>query len=175
VTKPLDELYLEWLYPQVASARLKNPARTHWKLIRKLYTTEFVWFVPNDDNRVEDGRDLRYEFIDACGIQDVDPAWLNLGCSMLEMFIGLSRRLSFQGEGEPRDWFWHMMTNLDLYVHNDKGVFPDDRVTDILNAIVWRTYEPDGRGGVFPLRHAEHDQRDVELWYQLCAYLVERS
>lgn len=60
---PLDEQYLKWLYRQVASSKYRNPARTYWSLLRQLYTTEFVWTVPNDDNRVEDGRDLRYEFL----------------------------------------------------------------------------------------------------------------
>ena len=180
MTSPLDDQYLEWLYRQVASIRLKNPTRTYWSLIRQLYAKEFVWLVPNDDNRVEDGRDLRYEFMDHIrGLEtdQVDPEWLGLGCSVLEMLMGLSRRLAFEDGGEARDWFWALLENLDLHDCTDY-VYRSLDVVDIeesLDDLIWRTYEDNGRGGLFPLRHPEEDQRDVELWYQMSAYLLERD
>lgn len=143
--------------------------------MRQLYTKEFVWFIPNDDNRVEDGRELRHEFLDEQEFDDVDPDWMGLGCSMLEMFIGLSRRLAFQTESEPRVWFWHLMDTLDLRICNDKSNYAQKRVDDILSVVIWRNYEPDGRGGLFPLRTPAQDQRRVEIWYQLAAYLLERT
>lgn len=175
MSEPLDELYLKWLYSQVGSVKFKNPSRTYWSLVRKLFTTEFLWFIPNDDNRLEDGRDLRSEFLADQGIEEVDPDWMLLGCSMLEMLIGLSRRLAFECEGEPRDWFWHMIDNLGLYSYNDRKPFPEELVEETLNRVIFRTYQPDGTGGLFPLRHATQDQRKVELWYQLSAYILERG
>lgn len=172
MTKPLDELYLEWLYSQVASLRSRTPHRKYWGLLRQLYTTEFVWFVPNDDNRVEDGRDLRDEFLIDEGIADVDLEWMDLGCSMLEMMLGLARRLSFEAEGEPRVWFWRLIENLGLSGDNDVH-HNEKKVKAALKKVIYRTYDADGRGGLFPLKHAEQDQRDVEIWYQLCAYLLE--
>ncbi len=174
MSEPLDELYLTWLYRQVGSVKSKTPSRTHWTLMRQLYTKEFVWFIPNDDNRVEDGRDLRYEFIESEGNGDVDPDWMALGCSMLEMLIGLSRRLSFEAEGEPRVWFWHMVETLGVSC-NDKEY--DNKhyreIDEILDKVIWRTYDRHGRGGLFPLRRTMKDQRKVEIWYQLSAYLLE--
>lgn len=177
MSEPLDELYFQWLYRQVASVRLKNPARTYWSLAKKLHTKEFLWLIPNDDNRVEDGRDLRYEFLHENGL-DRDPDWLGLGCSMLEMLIALSRRLSFEGDGEPNEWFWAMLENLGIRNHSD-GYYYDhrgeeDTVDDILDAVIWRTYEPNGIGGLFPLENPKQDQRDVEIRYQMAAYLIER-
>lgn len=179
MSQPLDELYLTWLYHQVGSIKLRNPARTFWSLFRQLHITEFVWIVPNDDNRVEDGRDLRQEFIQQERIDDVDRDWMELGCSMLELLIGLSRVLAFEAEGEPRDWFWTLIENLGLEEMNDRTYrsAPDvaERIIcETANRVIWRTYSPDGRGGLFPLDHPEHDQRDVEIWYQLNAYLLER-
>ncbi len=174
MSKPLDELYLSWLYSQVGSVKLKAPSKTYWTLIRQLYTKEFVWLIPNDDNRVEDGRDLRYEFIDSEGIGDVDPDWMTIGCSMLEMLIGLSRRLSFEVEGEPRTWFWHMIETLEIFcTDNDYDKKHYRKVDETLNQVIWRTYSPDGSGGLFPLTDTTQDQREVELWYQLSAYLLE--
>ena len=173
--EPLEELYFKWLYSQVASLRLKNPARTHWSLALDLHKKEFLWSVPNDDNRLEDGRDLRHEFVELHEIENPDPAWLDLGCSMLEMLIALSRRISFDAEGDPRDWFWHMLENVDIAKYNDK-VYNDNAQRDIdqaLEIIIYRRYAASGRGGLFPLRNPVRDQREVELWYQASAYLIE--
>lgn len=173
MNQPLDELYLNWLYECVADPTLASPSKTYWNLLHHLYTKEYLWLVPNDDNRVEDGRFLRDEFCDDLGLHDMDPHWMDLGCSMLEMLIALSRRLSFQAEGEPRDWFWHLIDNLDIRI-SDRRRFPESRVEEVLDAVIWRTYNPDGSGGLFPLRHPDRDQRDTEVWSQLNAYLLER-
>lgn len=172
--EPLDELYFKWLYSQVGSVRTSR-SRTYWKLLRQLYTKEFVWIIPNDDNRAEDGRDLRYEFIEDQQLDDVDSNWLGLGCSMLEMLIGLSRRLAFEAEGRPRDWFWHLIKTLGLDDYTDNTDFPYDKVDDVLNRVIWRTYSRNGNGGLFPLHKTTKDQRDVEIWYQLSAYLLEHE
>lgn len=177
--EPLDEQYLKWLYHQVASIRLRNSTRTYWSLLRHLFTKEYVWLVPNDDNRVEDGRDLREEFVKECEVIP-DSAWLGIGCSMLEMLIGLSRRLAFEAEGESRDWFWLLLENLDLkqfsdYVYSDRNPAVREYVDSVLERVIWRTYDGDGSGGLFPLMYPDTDQRHVELWYQLSAYLLERG
>lgn len=175
--EPLDESYFKWLYRQVASVRLKNPARTYWTLTRHLFRKEYVWLVPNDDNRVEDGRDLRYEFLEE-NLIDPDPEWLGIGCSMFEMLIGLSRRLAFESEGESREWFWQLLENLKLREYSDLN-YSDrnkrefNKVDDIIDQVIWRTYNPDGVGGLFPLFDPCDDQRDVELWYQMSGYLLE--
>lgn len=175
MNEPLDELYLTWLYSQTGSVKLKSKSRTYWSLLRRLYCKVFVWIIPNDDNRVEDGKDLRYEFVADLGLRNVDQDWMELPCSMLEMLVALSRRLAFEAEGEPRDWFWQMLTNLEINQYNDRTHIPDDELDDRLNIVIWRTYEPDGIGGLFPLKWPERDQRDIELWYQLSAYILERD
>jgi hypothetical protein len=123
---------------------------------------------------MEDGRDLRFEFLVDQGIDDPGPTWMGLGCSMLEMLLGLARRLSFEAdEGEAYDWFWQLLDNLDI------AHYFDDRYTnqiyaeveEVLDRVIWRQYGPDGHGGLFPLSEAREDQRKVEIWYQLAAYL----
>lgn len=169
----LDDAYLAWLYLQVGarSVRESDPSRTHWRLLRQMHETDFVWLVPNDDNRAADGLELRYEFMDEKAILP-DRAWLERPCSFLEMLIGLARRLAFEGEGQPHVWFWHLIDNLDLTRCNDDRRWSPRRVDEIINSVIWRTYAPSGRGGLFPLRYSHEDQRDVELWYQMNAYLV---
>jgi hypothetical protein len=170
----LDDSYLTWLYSQIGSVKLRNRSKSHWSLARQLFKKEFVWFIPNDDNRVEDGRDLRFEFLEANGLT-ADEEWLSMGCSMLELLIGMARRLTFEMEGEPRVWFWHMIEMLDLFQYNDRvyDAQAEDKIDEALNRVIFRTYEADGRGGLFPLRRPPTDQREVELWYQASAYLLE--
>lgn len=175
MNEPLDERYFSWLYSQVASVKTRGLHRTYWSLLRQLHSKEFVWFIPNDDNRVEDGRDLRYEFLEDNDIGDVDPWWLGLGCSMFELLIGLARRLSFEAEGEPRVWFWHLIEQMDLEQYNDKAydTRSEQVIDEACDTVIWRTYKRNGEGGLFPLRRPREDQREVELWYQLNAYLLE--
>lgn len=172
--EPLDELYFVWLYRQVASPDITEPSLTYWKLLKELFTKEFVWLIPNDDNRLEDGKELRAEFLREESIHDVDRGWIELGCSVLELMIGLSRRLAFEAEGEPHYWFWHMIDNLGIG-YSDSERFPKTTIRNKIDKLIFRTYGKDGRGGLFPLNHPSKDQRKVELWYQLSAYVLEQS
>lgn len=176
--EPLDELYLKWLYSRVASVRHRNPARTYWSLIRHLYTKEFVWSVPNDDNRVEDGRNLRKDFSNQLEIIP-DREWMSLNCSMLEMLVALAGRLDFEEEIGVASWFWELMDNVDLHqcsdaVYNAENPGIGEHVDLVLDHIIERKYLPDGRGGLFPLANPPEDQRYTEIWYQMSHYLVER-
>lgn len=174
--EPLDAQYFYWLYSLVGSETNKNPAKTYWSLTEQLYRKEFTWFVPNDDNRVEDGKDLRAEF---CENQDVfaPREWFEEGCSMLEMLIALSRRAAFEASGEPFEWFWIIVNNLNLRMYTDDvyGGNISEIVDGILDTVINRTYSPDGSGGLFPLLQPSSDQRKIEIWYQMSMYLLERS
>jgi hypothetical protein len=176
MNEPLDELYFKWLYAKVADVKEPRETHTWWNLLRQLYTKEFVWIVPNDDNRVEDGRDLRWEFYTEQNIPDSHPNWSELGCSMLEMLIGLARRMAFEIDGFPEEWFWHLLRVLDIAKYNDdmfKRRPCADHIDKVLDRVIWRTYNHDGKGGLFPLRNPSEDQTKVEIWYQLSAYVLE--
>lgn len=171
MTRQLDELYFDWLYALVCSDTKKS-AKTHYKMLEQLFFKEFVWTIVNDVNRAEDGKELRSEFLAEQRLLGTD-GFKHLGCSMFELLVALSRRLSFVTDGEPRYWFWVMIKNAGLYGYNDGMVLNVDRVDEILDRIIWRTYSPDGRGGLFPLGNNDgEDQRDIELWYQMSAYLL---
>ena len=171
----LDDRYFEWLYGHIAAIRNRNPARSYWHLARLLYTTAFLWNVHNDDNRAEDGKELRYEFAEERNIDIQDPAWMDMDCSMLEMLIALSRRAAFESPGEPGDWFWKFVQNMELDKYTDAvwNLGIEREVEDRLERVIFRKYGADGMGGIFPLRYPRGDQRMIELWYQLSAYLLE--
>lgn len=171
-----DDRYFEWLYGLIGSVRNRNPARSYWELAKVLYSTEYIWLVSNDDNRVEDGKELRLEFIDERGSDGVDPQWMNLGCSTLEMLIALSRRAAFESRTEPVEWFGIFLRNLELVELTDAHWQPgrtSAMVDSKLETLIFRNYSPTGDGGLFPLTSPGTDQRKVELWYQLASYLQE--
>lgn len=172
----LDELYLIWLGGQVARSKTKAKTRTHWSLFRQLHRTIFVAIVPHDENRISDAGDLRYEFLAEHEDEQGDPDWMRLPCSMLELFIILSRQLAFEMDDSPTPWFWHLIETLELEQYNDTAYddTAEEAIAKTLDRVIWRNYRPNGQGGLFPLRNSNRDQRKVELWYQLNAYLLEQ-
>lgn len=174
MTRVLDEQYLIWLYSQVGNVKERNTSLTYWNLLRQMHSIEFIWLVPNDDNRVGDGRDLRYEWVTEFHIgARATREWLDRGCSFLEMLIALCRRIAFEADGQVDTWFWHLVDNLGLSGCTDRSNYNVYEVDDRIQTVIFRTYQRNGRGGLFPMRHARKDQRDVELWYQMNAYLLE--
>jgi hypothetical protein len=158
--------YLDWLAPQI-----KIPERpgSYSDLIRLLGTKEFVWLIPHDDNRIGDGLDVRRDFYAETGVEgDLGP------CSVLEILVALSRRLSFIADGPESGWAWQLLCNLELDKYKDP-IGPRQAVTveTILETLIWRTYSEDGQGGFFPLAWPDEDQRYVELWYQMEFYVSE--
>lgn len=175
--EPLEELYFQWLYRQVAPAHQRNPAQTNWSLLLRMHNTEFRYFVPNDDNRAVDGQYLRYEFLDSLppARQLADEDWMQVGCSMLEMMVALSRKLSFYAGGASRRWFWHLVDNIGLGECNDARPCSNGQIDHALQRVIERTYDRDGTGGLFPARGSKLDQRKVEIWDQMNHYLIERG
>lgn len=172
--EPIEETYFNWLYSKVASVDVPTPSLTFWTLFRDLHSKEFVWLISGDDNRAEDGLDIRQEFLHQ-SMLDQDPGWGDIGCSLLEMLIGFTRRAEFETDVRARDWFWIFLTNLNLAHLNDATLVISDRADPILERLIWRQYRRDGHGGLFPLSKTRHDQRKVEIWYQFCEYLVDQE
>mgnify|MGYP000851237999 FL=1 len=169
-----DQQYFAWLYSKIDN--FKVPNITYFKLAQQLYEKEFVWFIPNDDNRNAEGMELRRVFLKETGSAFPSRQWMEMSSSMLELLIGISYRLSFIDDRPPHIWFWELIDNIDLTYAKD-DIYDRDVEVDVdetLDRIIWRLYDPDGSGGLFPLHHAFEDQRNIELWYQMSAYLNEK-
>lgn len=174
LNEPLENLYFNWLVVKVVHPEVPTPSLTYDNLLKTLHRTEFVWLLSGDDNRAEDGVDLRREFIIEADIPD-DPVWRELPCSLLEMLIAFSRRAEFLTSEPASDWFWRIMQNMDLDQYNDASGVTQDEIADILYRLVWRQYNFNGAGGMFPMDHPKHDQTKVEIWYQFCEYLIDQD
>ncbi len=172
----LDEAYFGWLYRNVGPSKNRNPARSYWLLAEQLHNTEFRWKIANDDNRAEDGIELRELFLQEKPQFTPTTAWLNARCSVLEMIIALARRTAFEADGDADEWTGILLHNLGFHRYTD-AVWDDravEDVDDVLRRLIARRYGQDGTGGLFPLRYPADDQRRVELWYQMSTYLLER-
>ena len=101
-SEPIEEVYFNWLYSKVAYMPNPTPSLTFYTLFRDLHSTEFVWLISGDDNRAQDGLDLRREFFRESLIHQ-DPAWNDIGCSVLEMLIAFSRKAEFETDLDARD------------------------------------------------------------------------
>lgn len=170
--EPIESLYFNWLVAKVSDPHARTPSQTHWKLLRELHSNEFVWTIARDDNRAEDGVNLRREFLVQTGLEP-DDEWFNVGCSVFEMIYALCRHAAYQDGRRPYDWFWEIMENLGLAELNDASSIRPDDVAAVTQRLVFRQYERNGAGGMFPINNPRFDQRRVEIWYQLEGYLEE--
>ena len=173
-----NDPYYDWLCILIGVDR-RNPRRNYGKLTQMLHSIDFKPKFPADENRGMDGMQLRVEFMQLHG--PYGSATNRGKCTMLEFLIALARRMSFLMNGNPNRhhteyYFWVLIQNLRL----DK--LTDDRwdylngeffVEDAVMRLQERSIERNGEGGLFPLRHFSEDQRNVEIWYQMHAWLGE--
>ena len=173
MTDELKNLYFNWLYQLVDS---KYKRKSYRRLLMYLHDTQFVYTIPMDENRAEDGTDLRYRFgfEFSYNIADVD----NKPCSILEMMVALSIRceehiMSDLDVGDRTgQWFWNMITNLGLDSMDDMN-YNKSVIQKSINIFLNHQYQPDGHGGLFTVKHSRRDMRDTDIWYQMCWYLDE--
>lgn len=178
--KSIKVAYFDWLCDRVQMEK-----HEHWILAETLHRKEFYWTVPNDDNRAQDGIQLREDF--AADTQTVTYEELIRPCSMLEMMIALAERFddlmpdpknAREEQARPAKWFWEMTKNAGLYKFTDTYYINRDHrieLDNILNRILAREYDANGVGGLFPLKNAEKNQKKVEIWYQMNAYIMEKT
>ncbi len=178
----MNEEYFQWLYSFVGK---DTPQFGHyWRLLRIFYSREFYYVVKNDDNRATDGVSLRQKFANEYGYSlDRMDECINGPCRFLEMLVGLSIRINDELMWDPDKgdrtafWFWTIVQNMgfDLKYISDEYFDGSSMIEThgILNRVMNRQYDRVGNGGLFPLRGSRKDQRKVEIWYQMNAWLAE--
>lgn len=176
----VNQDYFHWLCEMVG---IEGEEKSYWLLAKDLHRMPFYSLVPHDENRALDGMSLRDEYLEEVNC----PKYLRIDlgeCTMLEMLIALSRRIDYEMSDskvvsdDTRKWFWEMLDNLGLTAYSDDryvDIGGLDDVDEVLERLVERDYSRDGRGGLFPLRRPVEDQRNVEIWYQMSSYLLEKD
>lgn len=165
--------YFEWMYDLMCEGRFAKTI-TYRRLFTFLHDTEFVYFVPYDENRAQDGISLRYRYCMLHNCEEYEYCLIG-PCSVLEMMVALaiqSEHIMCDPDKGDRtaQWFWGMMTSLGLSSMNDTN-FNEWIVNDAVTRFLNREYDRDGRGGLFTIRRWNRDARTAEIWHQLMAYL----
>lgn len=165
--------YFEWMYDLVCDGRFADSI-TYRRLFELLHNTEFVYFIPHDENRAEDGISLRYHYCVSHECEDLEW-YLDGPCSILEMMIALAIReehiMSDPDKGDrTAQWFWSMISSLGLSGMTDYN-FDEEFVNDSVAKFLNREYKPNGKGSLFTVKKWKRDARTAEIWHQLLAYL----
>lgn len=175
----IDRLYFGWLM-----TRFTAPTPGLERVCGMLHTNVFQRRIGNDVNRAADGEAIRRQFLDDYAEADIDPsvtnAFMRGPCSWFEMLMALAEALDYTYDGGIQENFVELVQNLGLeVVYSRVAVRYDDIDQDLVDAACIRVdfnqFDPDGRGGLFPLvKHDHPDQRGVEIWDQHAAYFRER-
>lgn len=170
----VNDEYFEYLCELIDIKRFAKQV-SYRKLLMRLHDIEFTWFIPHDDNRADDGIQLRRRY----GLDQNDVSlsrYLTGPCSVFEMMVALAIRCeeTIMDDAAMGDrtgqWFWGMVHNLGLTPMTDSK-FDRDFVDSVIARFLDREYEPNGKGGLFTVRHCAQDLRTVEIWCQLSWYL----
>lgn len=158
--------YFDWLCSKVDYICDDKDALKTRVLLSRLYDREYYWTIGMDENRSIDGKNLR----DIFGLEETyEP------CRVLEMLIALAMRIDrdicpSENSNNVAVWFWEMLRNLGLSIDMKLN-----NVDYILDEWLDRRYDYYGNGGIFPLKRAKKDQRNVDIWYQMQAYVQEKE
>ena len=174
----LTRAYFKWMYDQVVAYDNPQGMNSYWTVCAKMMDLTFLDLVEHDSNRIAEAANLRTEFLDTC----VHPLphdvadFLFPDATIFEVLVMLARRANLMIEMDVQKWFQLFLRNLGLDRYSDwycNGHLTGN-IGRILNRFNSRTYDANGhKGGLFPLAHPTRDQREVELWYQMGAYMTE--
>ena len=171
----IKNAYFEWLYDLMCADRFAKDI-SYRKLFQHLHSKEFIFSLPRDEDRADDGISLRYHFsVDYVNDWDRDE-FMEGPCSVLEMMVALAIRCEDDIMDDPAigdrsgQWFWIMVSNLGLGSMID-NLYDEALADEIIDRFLYREYEPNGRGGLFIIENCEEDLRNVEIQYQLYWYL----
>lgn len=169
----IDNDYFAWICDLMCSRFPKGVSFN--KLLYYLHNTEFIYVLPIDENRADNGINLRYRFsISYTRVEDADSC-IHAPCSVLEMMVALAFKMEetmddpLMGD-RTAQWFWNMVVSLGLGSMNDDR-FDGKYVEETIERFLYRRYDSDGKGGLFTIRGCPDDLRDIDIWTQMCMYL----
>jgi hypothetical protein len=173
-------VYFDWLYDIIFRIRDEESEASFIHVCEYLHRVQFNDRIPNDDNRSAYGINLREEFALAANIGlEAYSELYSIGpkASLFEMLVGLARQANFIVDVGLETWFREFLANLKLTVFNDARFRPVDalKMERIIRKFNERAYKANGEGGIFPLKNPEGDQRQIEVWYQMSAYILEQG
>lgn len=169
-------LYFDWLCRFINRGVGSRDTSHYSNLLFYLFDIPFTYTIDMDENRAEDGIQLRYQFASEYDISDVDLYLNDRCCSIFEMMIALSIRMEDSIMEDPdigsrvAYWFWGMIKSLGL-INCDDYSFDYAYVKTVINRFLNHDYLANGRGGLFTVENSKKDMRTIEIWYQMYEYV----
>lgn len=175
----VQEAYFIWLYDRVFDVWDAASADSFTAVCSLMHQIAFTPLVEHDENRIAEAAGLRNDFHKQAG--SMGPGELSdlmmPDASVFEVLVALAGRADFMVPLTQKVWFHIFIENLGLDKYSDqfcrsRSTWPIERIINTFNN---RAYRSNGKGGIFPLRRPREDQRRVELWYQMGAYMTENA
>lgn len=173
----MEELWDDYLQYLIWRGRLERMTK-YGRLFDILHHIDFICVVERDENREADGVELRDDYnipddFDDCLVDD----FLERPCSVLEMMIALAIKVDDEfigdpAEEHPEEFFMEMIKNLGLDKFRGNR-YKESDVIRIIDRWLNREFDRDGTGSPFPVKESKRDQRELEIWDQMNAYLRE--
>ena len=142
----LKNSYFRWIYKIFCGEKAASGV-SYIRLFKLLFNIDFVVLMESDDNRYDDGLQLRNRFIDLESSYRID-FMSNTPCSILEMMAALAIRCEETIMDDPRygdrtsQWFWSMMASIGIGYMND-DLFNEEVAMEALTVLNNRAYSPD--------------------------------
>lgn len=164
--------YLEYL---IITCNLYGYRNSYYNLFWTLHNIQFTYRIERDENRVEDGHDLRegYSIPNRFSIKDHEYFYAHW-VSVLEVLIALAIRVDNEIIGDPANphpeiFFMEMIENLELRRHKTD----QNTIRQVVEDWLERRFDRCGFGSPFPVTDDDRDQRGLEMWDQMVSYLNE--
>lgn len=161
--------YIHWVLKDRLGLTEKE-CRDNRCLVSALASVEFVPRHPMDENRANDGLELRADFEYETGDYIDKSSGLIPQCTFFEMVAALAIRCENDLMRNPlignrtSKWFFEFLANLGVLGLNERDV---DLIVDACEAFM------DGKKDMFPLKKRGIKQSNEQIWKQLSAYINE--
>ena len=161
--------YIHWVLKDKLGLTEKE-CKDNRCLVSALAEVEFIWRHPMDENRANDGLELRDDYEYETGEYLDKGSGLMPQCTFFEMVAALAIRCENQimrnlslGDRTSK-WFFEFLDNLDLLGCDERDV---EKIVRTCEAFM------DGKKDMFPLKKRGIKQSNEQIWKQLTAYLNE--
>lgn len=171
--------YISWLRSQLDFIDSPN---TYNELFAALLSHRYTWILPMDSNRAQDGKEVRERFYNSISYLEY-PKWVkDEPCSFLEFLAAITFRMNYicsgYNEDKTKEIFWLLLSNLGINELSDANWERMDgsrMVAEAVERVCKRKIDINGEGGLFPLQAPKQNQREVEVWYQMQAYIQDAN
>lgn len=183
--------YFEWLVSKVTSPAVPDDAQA--RIVLQVLRDIRIQGLPMADDapRLEDGKQLRTNFVDETGMtvrSYKDALEPDSGfCTVLELLVALSMRMDdimrdpLDPSSSIPSWFWGMVSTMvgQSFYPCSYWAFSIDASTPVVVAestmkFLGRQYDPTGHNGNIFIDMSGIDLRAIDIWEQACRFMSAR-